>query len=93
MLKVELTKKSANPFFGLRSCLELYQSASKGSIPAGLLDRCWTEVQSNKENREMFFSLLFSFGDITARQHNLFGKRKVDSGGNAQREAFYDIIH
>ena len=93
MLKVELTKKSANPFFGLRSCLELYQSASKGSIPAGLLDRCWTEVQSNKENREMFFSLLFSFGDITARQHNLFGKRKVDSGGNAQREVFYDIIH
>lgn len=92
MLKVEMTKKSANPFYGLRSCLELYQSASKGSIPGGLLDKCWAEVQNDKEKREMFFSLLFSFGDITARQHNLFRKKKVDSGGNSQREVFYDII-
>ena len=92
MLKVELTKKSANPFFGLRSCLELYQSASKGTIPYGLLDKCWAEVQNDKEKREMFFSLLFSFGDITARQHNLFRKKKVDSGGNAQREVFFEIM-
>lgn len=92
MLKVEMTKKSANPFYGLRSCLELYQTASKGSIPYGMLDRCWAEVQNDKEKREMFFSLLFSFGDITARQHNLFRKKKVDSGGNSQREVFYDIV-
>lgn len=92
MLKVELTNKSANPFFGLRNCLELYQSASKGTIPYGLLDKCWAEVQGNKEKREMFFSLLFSIGDITARHHNIFGKKKIDNGGNAQRDAFYEIV-
>lgn len=93
MVKVQLTKNVTNPFYGLSSCLELYQNASKGTVPYGLLDRCWAEVQGNKEKREMFFSLLFSIGDITARQHNIFRNRKVDSGGNAQRAAFQEVLN
>jgi hypothetical protein len=92
MVKVELTRRSANPFYGMKNALELYQYASKGTIPYGALDRAWIEVQSKKEAREMFFSILFSVGDITARQHNVFGKRKVDSGGNASRAAFLQIV-
>lgn len=40
----------------------------------------------------MFFSLLFSLGDITARQHNIFKGQKVDSGGNSQREIFFNCM-
>jgi len=92
MLKVELNKKTENPFYGLRNCLELYQNGSKGQLSTTTLDNCWKEVQGNKEHRQMFFSLLFSIGDITARQHNIFKKKKVDSGGTAQREAFLTIL-
>jgi len=92
MLKVELTNKTANPFYGLRACLDLYQNGSKGAVNETMLDRCWAEVQQSKEKREMFFSILFSIGDITARNHNIFKNAKVDSGGNAQREAFHVIL-
>ena len=40
----------------------------------------------------MFFSILFSVGDITARQHNIFKGVKKDSGGNANRAGFYVIF-
>ena len=40
----------------------------------------------------MFFSLLFSIGDIVNRQHNIFGKKKVDGGGNANRSSFEVIL-
>lgn len=92
MLKVELKNKTENPFYGLRNCLQLFQTASKGQLNTAMLDNCWKEVQDKKEHREMFFSLLFSIGDITARQHNIFKKKKVDSGGNSQREAFITVL-
>lgn len=91
-LTVQLNKRTDNPYYGLRNCLELYQNASKGTINTGLLDRCWAEVQSNKEWREMFFSLLFSVGDIMARQHNIFKGKTVDNGGSSQRAAFLMIV-
>lgn len=93
MLKVELNKKSENPFFGLRNTLEFYQNASKGSISTHSLNSVWNEVRGNKEHREMFFSILFSVGDITARQHNIFGKKKVDNGGSANRATFHVILN
>jgi hypothetical protein len=92
MLKVELTNKTENPFYGLRNCLDLFQNAGKGSVNELQLDRCWAEVQDSKEKREMFFSLLFSIGDITARNHNIFKNAKIDSGGNSQREAFHTVL-
>lgn len=92
MVKVQLNKRTDNPFYGLSRCLELYQSASKGVIPYGSLDAAWAEVQDSKEKREMFFSILFSIGDITARQHNIFRKNKIDGGGSSNREAFIAIV-
>lgn len=84
MVQVKLNKSNDNPFYGLRNCLKLFQSVGN-TIDASLLDACWSEVRGNKEHKQMFFSLLFSIGDITARQHNIFKGVKKDSGGNANR--------
>lgn len=88
---VELNNKSNNPFYGLKNCLQLSQAVGS-TISESLLDSCWKEVKNNKEQRELFFSLLFSVGDITARQHNIFRGVKKDSGGNANRESFWTIF-
>lgn len=88
MVQVKLNNSNDNPFYGLRNCLTLFQSTG-GNITTTLLDACWNEVKNDKQKKEMFFSLLFSIGDITARQHNIFGSTKRDSGGNANREGFY----
>ena len=91
MIQVKLNKSNDNPFYGLRNCLRLFQSVGN-TINASLLDACWSEVQGNKEHKQMFFSLLFSIGDITARQHNIFKGVKKDSGGNANREGFQVVL-
>jgi hypothetical protein len=90
-LEVTLSNKSENPFYGMKNTLILFQNAGKGSINANMLDSAFKECNT-KEKREMFFSILFSIGDITARQHNIFGKDKIDTGGNAQREAFKIVM-
>ena len=91
MIQVELNKKNENPFYGLRSNLKLLQASTDGSISMYLVDEAWNEVKNSKENRELFYSILFSIGDITNRQHNIF-RKKVDNGGAANREFFYEII-
>lgn len=91
MVQIELNKSNDNPFYGLKNCLKLFQSVDS-IIDASLLDACWSEVQRNKEHKQMFFSLLFSIGDITARQHNIFKGIKKDSGGNANREGFQVVL-
>lgn len=91
MIQVKLNKSNDNPFYGLKNCLKLFQSVGN-TIDASLLDACWLEVRGNKEHRQMFFSLLFSIGDITARQHNIFKGVKRDSGGNANREGFQVVL-
>ena len=92
MIQVELNKKNENPFYGLRNCLKLLQASTDGSISMYLVDDAWNEVKNSKENRELFYSLLFSIGDITNRQHNIFKGKKKDSGGAANREFFYEIV-
>lgn len=92
MISVQLNNKSNNPFYGLRNCLNLLQAVGS-TISPSMLDACWNEVKGNKEHRELFFSILFSVGDITARQHNIFKGVKKDSGGNANREGFYTIFN
>ena len=91
MVQVKLNKSNDNPFYGLRNCLKLFQNVGN-AINASLLDACWSEVRENKEHKQMFFSLLFSIGDITARQHNIFKGVKKDSGGNANREGFQVVL-
>ena len=89
MVKVELNKSNNNPFYGLKNCLALFNN---GAVTDTTLNNCWREVKDDREKKEMFFSLLFSIGDITARQHNIFKGIKRDGGGNANREAFYTIL-
>lgn len=91
MVEVKLNKSNNNPFYGLRKCLQLLQASPLQVINEQLLNDAWNEVKSIKENREVFFSILFSIGDITNRQHNIFKGKKKDNGGNANRESFYVI--
>lgn len=90
MIKIELNKSNNNPFYGLSNCLSIMNRPN--SISEELLDSAWNEVKDDKTKREMFFSLLFSIGDITNRQHNIFKGTKVDNGGNAERESFLIIF-
>ena len=93
MTHIEFNKKSNNnPFKGLTNCLSLYRSSNAFTIPSSLLDKCWEEVKDDKQKRQMFFSLLFSIGDITNRQHNIFKKQAKDTGGVANREGFTSIV-
>ena len=92
MIQVEFNKKNENPFYGCSNCLKLIEQ-SAGTVTYPMLDAAWNEVASDLEKRKMFFSVLFSIGDITGRQHNIFGKKKVDSGGNANRDSFNTIFH
>lgn len=93
MTHIEFNKKSNNnPFKGLTNCLSLYRSSNAFTIPSSLLDKCWEEVKDDKQKRQMFFSLLFSIGDITNRQHNIFKKQPKDTGGIANREGFTSIV-
>lgn len=91
MVEVKLNHSNENPFYGMRNCLALFQNAGQ-TISTDLLDSCWAEVKDDKSKRELFFSLLFSVGDITARQHNIFKGIKRDSGGNANRDSFQTIL-
>ena len=91
MIQVELNKKNDNPFYGLKHTLKLLQATSDGTVSEYVINDAWLECKSRKEFREVFFSILFCIGDITNRQHNIFGKKKVDGGGSANREVFYQV--
>lgn len=91
MIEVQLNKTNTNPFFGLSNCLRLFGASNSNVISESQLNSAWNEVKDTKEKRELFYSILFSIGDITNRQHNIFKGKKKDSGGNANREAFYMI--
>ena len=88
MIEIKL-KSNNNPFYGMSNCLDI----QNGKITENILNLAWNEAKDDKIKREMFFSLLFSVGDITARQHNIFKGKKVDSGGNANRDSFNTIFH
>lgn len=92
MEQVVFNKSNKNPFMGMSNCLKLQQSVGS-TITLAMLDNAWAEVKNNKEAREMFFSILFSIGDITNRQHNAFKGKKKDNGGNANREGFELILN
>jgi hypothetical protein len=89
-MEVKLNKSNENPFYGMKDCLKIMQNVG-GNITNDMLDGGYAECKT-KEQREMFFSLLFSIGDITARQHNIFKGNKRDSGGNANREGFITVL-
>lgn len=87
---------SENPYYGKTALLSLYRNGSGGKCTTAqlkmLLEAAWKEAENDKEMRKLFFTIIFSFGDITNRQHNIFGKTKVDGGGNGLRETFQYCI-
>lgn len=91
MIEVKINNSNKNPFYGMRNCLHLMQSAG-GSITDTMLSDAYKECKT-KEQKDMFYSLVFSIGDITARQHNIFKGKKRDNGGNANREGFAVVIN
>ncbi len=91
-MEVKLTKKANdNPFYGLKANLRLFQNVGNIITPT-MLNDAFDECKT-KEHRDLFFSLLFSIGDITSRQHNIYNGITVDNGGNANREGFYVIFN
>lgn len=91
-MEVKLVNKTNdNPFYGLKANLRLFQNVGN-TITNQMLNDAFAECKT-KEHRDLFFSLLFSVGDITSRQHNIYKGVNVDNGGNANREAFYTIFN
>lgn len=84
------TKKNENPFYGMKACLKLFNSVT-GDITDRMLNEAYDEAKT-PEQKAMFFSLLFSIGDVTSRQHAIFKGATVDNGGNANREGFYNVF-
>ena len=88
---VEFNKKNTNPFYGLKACLKIYQdNAMLNDI---WLNEAYEEVKNDPEKLKMFYSLCFSIGDITNREHNIFKHKKKDSGGFSQRESFFTFVN
>ena len=90
MVEIKLNKSNENPFYGMKYCLNLMQNADK-VITDSMISSAFAECKT-KEQKELFYTLLFSIGDITARQHNIFKGKKKDNGGNANRDGFTVIL-
>ena len=88
---IEFNKKNTNPFYGLKACLKVYQDNE--ILDYILLNKAYEEVKNDPEKLKMFYSLCFSIGDITNREHNIFKHKKKDSGGFSQRESFFTFVN
>lgn len=90
-------KVNENPFYLMTGTLEMLQNVSKltsnpsRSVISGYLNNAWKECKDSLNKRQMFFSVLFSFGDITNREHNVFAKvgiKNLEAGGEGMRRVF-----
>lgn len=93
MKQAQARQVSENPFYGSRSLLAMQRSLEKMndnnvnmSDLTHLLNNGWSEAKT-LEQRQLFFILMFSAGDIENRQHNIFAG-KVDQGGHSKRKMF-----
>jgi hypothetical protein len=92
MIEVKLNKQTSNnPFYGMRNLLNLNKDANAG-INVAAINAAYNETKGNKEKLQLFYSVLFSIGDITARQHNIFKGVQKDNGGNSNRDGFATVI-
>lgn len=85
-----------NPFYKMQATLDLFQQGNKLSDTAtqaqvyAYLDNAWKECTS-KVKKQLFFSLVFSLGDLQNREHNVFRKKGIktpDQGGQSKRKVF-----
>lgn len=90
---------SENPFYGLRKLLNAMQQLPKLVTPSktqvyALLNDAFSEVktitdkQAAKDARTLLFTIIFKVGDVVNRDHNVFGRKKVDNGGDSLRKTF-----
>lgn len=89
------TKTTENPFYGNEALLNMFQqmpkltSANKHEVANYLkqgLEEC-----STLEQKQLFYSIIFSLGDVSNREHDFFKDKKikeVDAGGNSLRNTF-----
>lgn len=86
-----------NPFYGMESMLNAFQQLPKvGSHPSkSTVVRYLTEAYKecvNDQQKELFYCLIFSLGEIANRNHNLFKKKgfkQVENGGSSLRKLFF----
>jgi len=87
----------ANQFYGKRELLNLFQQIHKFEADRVnrtglncLLSAAWNSC-STEEDKALFWLIVFSSGDISNREHNLFKRAKisVDGGGNSTRNVFF----
>lgn len=93
MITVKRKQVDENPFFGKKALFDLFQKGTTGkgvSEPTfkATLTNAWREAKDQRELLEVFYSIAFSIGDISNRQHNVLGTAKVDNGGEAHRVMF-----
>lgn len=90
-------KSKENPFFRMGASLTMLQSVSKltdkpsRTAIFNYLNEAWKECKDALEKRQMFFSVVFSFGDITNREHNIFRAKAIkepEAGGAGLRKVF-----
>jgi len=87
----------SNPFYKMSSTLDLFQQGNKLSDTTvtqqqvyRYLDAAWSECNT-KEKKELFYVLVFSLGDMSNREHNVFRRRGIktpDTGGQSKRRVF-----
>lgn len=102
MKSVEKTSdnNNENQFSGMKATLNMFQQVSKMRNDANkdvirtYLTRAFNECDT-LDKKKLFYSLIFSFGDIANRKHNIFRKLdmiNVDDGGNSQRKCFIHCL-
>lgn len=80
-----------NPFYGLKALFALYQNKAKGII-SSFLSAAWNEIKDNELGKQLFHIISFSIGDISNRHHNIFGKSKIEGGGEANNDRWIEYL-
>ena len=87
---VTFNKQSENPFQGCDKMMKLFQNMGS-AITVDLIEDAYSEATS-KEKLQLFYSILIGVGDITGRQHHIFGHKQRDNGGNSNRKGFNVVL-
>lgn len=87
---VTFNKQSENPFQGCDKMMKLFQNMGS-TITVDLIEDAYSEATS-KEKLQLFYSILIGVGDITGRQHHIFGRKQRDNGGNSNRKGFNVVL-
>lgn len=90
------TKLQENEFYGSEALLNMFQQMPKmGTTPNkssvnAYLNSAYTECNTHSK-LQLFYSIVFSIGDISNRVHNFFkqeGLKNVENGGSSLRKTF-----